>query len=1311
MPETGPASRRLSLTSYCRRRCPSKALLLIALLASLVGNQSLNLTGTAEAAAPSWSSAPPMPVALGEVAGGLVAGKLYVVGEDSTATLAYDIATETWTSSGLATRPFPGNHHAAEVFDGKLYLFGGLGGSSAGKVQIYDPATNQWTEGAPMPFAAGSSSSAVIGNQVYVAGGIVGTSTTTQAARYTPATDTWQSVAPMPQGRNHAAAESDGAKMFVFGGRGPGSGDGNVVANGFDTVQIYDPATDSWASSLDPGSTLEPLPEARGGMGTAVFANGEFWVMGGETLSGPGATADHVYSRVDIYNPVTNGWRAGPPMPTARHGIYPVLDGTRIHLAGGGVEAGDSSSTAHEVLDLEPAGSVAFSKSSLAGETSSLPTSLQFGPDGRLYVAQQDGAINVYEVVRNGKDSYAVTSTETITSIQSIPNHDDDGTLNASVTDRQVTGLLVVGTAANPVIYVGSSDPRIGGGDGGATTGLDTNSGVISRLTWNGSSWQKADLVRGLPRSEENHSTNGLQLDPATNTLYVAQGGNTNMGAPSNNFANLPEYALSAAILSVDLDAIGNSTYDLPTLDDGDRPGVNDANDPFGGDDGKNQAKLVPGGPVQVFEPGFRNPYDLLITESGRYYTIDNGANAAWGDKPVNEGPGGTCTNEVNEPGTTDVDTLQLVTANGYGGHPNPTRGNMANTFSSPPQSPVSVANPVECEWRDAGPERGNITDYPTSTNGLTEYTASNFGGELKGDIVSASFDNKIYRAQLDSTGTQLVAGEALFQNVGNAPLDVVAQGDDDVFPGTIWVAEIGNGKITVFEPDDYGGSGGSTCSGADSATLDEDGDGFKNSDEIDNGTNPCSSADVPPDRDGDATSDLNDPDDDNDGLPDTSDPFAIDPNNGETTTTPVRLTWDNDAPSPGGLANLGFTGLMTNGTSNYASLFDPAKMTAGGAAGVATVDEVSQGDAFESQNTQEYGLQVGVMPPADRFTVHTRILAPFKGIAPQDYQSMGMFIGTGDQDNYVKLVVAANGGAGGIEFLKELDGIPTFSPQAPVALPGPSAIDLYLTVDPAAETVQPSFTVTTAGVTGPRITVGGPEPIPGSWLSGTSALAGGLISTSTGPAPPFAATWDLFEIVTEPAPKPPDGPTVTPTTPDQPGPPPVVSNLFSFGKPKLNKKLGTAKLPVTIPGPGTLVLSDKGVVEQKKTPTAAGTVNMLVKAKDQKKEFLATGKVRVNVKVTFAPTGGTANSKSKTLVLKSAPTTQRHPFKSSSSRSLRSSGSTTRQLCSALCSTMPASRSARSVSSAIFELSPNTGAPAITAASCVPRAIASGGR
>ena len=203
------------------------------------------------------------------------------------------------------------------------------------------------------------------------------------------------------------------------------------------------------------------------------------------------------------------------------------------------------------------------------------------------------------------------------------------------MTGRTVTGILVVGTAAAPVIYVTSSRPAHRRRTAGTDMNLDTNSGILSRLTWNGSSWAKLDLVRGLPRSRGEPLPNGLALDPATNTLYIGQGGNTNMGAPSDNFPFLPEYALSAAILSVNLNAIGNTTYDLPTLDDEDRPGAADANDPFGGDDGKNQAKLVPGGPVQVYSPGYRNPYDVVLTRAGRLYTVDNGPNAGVGRRPA----------------------------------------------------------------------------------------------------------------------------------------------------------------------------------------------------------------------------------------------------------------------------------------------------------------------------------------------------------------------------------------------------------------------------------------------------------------------------------------------------------------------------------------------------------------------------------------------------------------------------------------------------------------------------------------------------
>src|SRR5207247_4141789 len=100
-----------------------------------LGQHFLRLKATYTGVRDSWETNAPMPVALDEVAGGVIGRNLYVVGGGHAATLAYDIAAGRWTNL-VAPRPFPGNHHAVEAFLGKLYLFGGLGGGAEGKVQI-----------------------------------------------------------------------------------------------------------------------------------------------------------------------------------------------------------------------------------------------------------------------------------------------------------------------------------------------------------------------------------------------------------------------------------------------------------------------------------------------------------------------------------------------------------------------------------------------------------------------------------------------------------------------------------------------------------------------------------------------------------------------------------------------------------------------------------------------------------------------------------------------------------------------------------------------------------------------------------------------------------------------------------------------------------------------------------------------------------------------------------------------------------------------------------------------------------------------
>jgi hypothetical protein len=208
----------------------------------------------------------------------------------------------------------------------------------------------------------------------------------------------------------------------------------------------------------------------------------------------------------------------------------------------------------------------------------------------------------------------------------------------------------------------------------------------------------------------------------------------------------------------------------------------------------------------------------------------------------------------------------------------------------------------------------------------------------------------------------------------------------------------------------------------------------------------------------------------------------------------------------------------MVNGTDNWESLYDSSDMTAGGAAGVMTVDNAREGDALGSINTQMFGFQLGVDVPTSRtqpFTVQTRIVGPFLGISPQDFQSMGLFIGNGDQDNYFKVVTAANAGGGSVESTLEVAGSVTGGDfDASPTLPGPDAVDLFLIVDPAANTAQAAYTTTRLATQSPLTPVGTPESIPAAWLDDPDfGLSVGVISTSRGAAPAFPATWDFIAV------------------------------------------------------------------------------------------------------------------------------------------------------------------------------------------------------
>ncbi len=845
-------------------------------------------------------------------------------------------------------------------------------------------------------------------------------------------------------------------------------------------------------------------------------------------------------------------------------------------------------------------------------------TGIAFGPDGRLYMTEYTGEIKIFTIERIGMGQYVVQDTETLNGILEIQDHHDDGSLFSN-TFRETIGITVVGTESHPVIYVTSSDFRIGGGGGGGNgdVGLDTNSGIITRFSWNGESWDVVDIVRGLPRSEENHATNNLEFASINGQDYllVSQGGHTNGGSPSVNFAYTTEYALSAAVLSVNLSMVEampilndngrKYIYDLPTLDDPTRPNANgitnpdapgydgiDVNDPFGGNDGLNQAVVVPGGPIQIFSPGYRNTFDLVITQSGAVYVTDNGANGGWGGFPENEGMGGTATNNYvyGEPGSSsssggekinNKDHLTLVTpdihnyafGSFYGGHPNPVRANPygAGLYTSPAVTgnagavfrtkkyhpdindseftsdpamalpanwpPVKVANVQEGDYRSPGepnpdgPSDDLIITWGTNTNAIDEYTASNFEGAMKGNLIAGVNTGDLRRVELNPDGTLKKLTPSFASGIGGDALGVTCNGDDQIFPGTIWVVTL-NGKLVVLEPQDYIICIGPEDPGYDSE-ADNDFDGYTNQDELDNGSDPCNGGSQPTDFDKDVggtlVSDLNDFDDDSDGIPDAEDPFQLgDPTMGgsDAFTLPLINELFSSNTKLKGYMGLGMTGLMNNGAPNpnwknwLDRRDDPVDPNPndilGGAIGAMTM-QMTSGSALGNENTQEKAFQYGVQvsETTGEFIVAGSIVnfnAPLQlyGNLEAPESELGIFIGDGTQSNFIKFVITPTG----LVARQEIDDVP----QQPVEYPiNPSdrpqtGVTFYFNVDPAAGEILLEYKFDNDSISSLGVI-----QVMGTVLDAIKQdqkdLAVGFIGTSNASGVEVEGTWDFLNV------------------------------------------------------------------------------------------------------------------------------------------------------------------------------------------------------
>lgn len=205
---------------------------------------------------------------------------------------------------------------AAENLGALIFTLGGgdAYGNHFANVEAFDPVAGTWSAKPPMTIPRDGVVAGAIGGKLYVAAGGLNRA----AEVFDPALGAWSPIASIPTERNGAAGCVLGGRLFVVGGN-----QGTDLA----AVEAYDPASDTWI-------TCAPIPVARS-WAAACALNGKLYVIGGYATT---ATPGPWLNRLDIYDPGTNTWSAGPPIPVSL-GIYQhvvLALGGRVVVLGGG---------------------------------------------------------------------------------------------------------------------------------------------------------------------------------------------------------------------------------------------------------------------------------------------------------------------------------------------------------------------------------------------------------------------------------------------------------------------------------------------------------------------------------------------------------------------------------------------------------------------------------------------------------------------------------------------------------------------------------------------------------------------------------------------------------------------------------------------------------------------------------------------------------------------------------------------------------------------------------------------------------------
>lgn len=211
------------------------------------------------------SPLPPLPEPRSFAAGAVSNGQLYVLGGLTEAgALAGDVHAfdgRTWSTVATSSTVFAGA--ASLAYGSSIYLFGGSLGD-AGKE--FDVAALKFRDAPGMALRRVAPASAVYQDKLYVFGGGNQDALLAGSEVFDPRTGRWTAIANVPVARFGARAAVLGNRIYVVGGV-------DSLGVPSDRVDVYDPAGNSWAPF---GALATPR-----GVPAVGALDGQLFVLGG----------------------------------------------------------------------------------------------------------------------------------------------------------------------------------------------------------------------------------------------------------------------------------------------------------------------------------------------------------------------------------------------------------------------------------------------------------------------------------------------------------------------------------------------------------------------------------------------------------------------------------------------------------------------------------------------------------------------------------------------------------------------------------------------------------------------------------------------------------------------------------------------------------------------------------------------------------------------------------------------------------------------------------------------------------------------